>query len=240
VLDRPDDPALMRTEFYGVGAYSAESCTVGFPWVLTVNNNARYGNQEGPQEVQLGVSHDLVNWERPFRTPVIPHGELGEWDASYHQTASYAIRVGDEIWLYYGGANYTHGTPVLYRPDLHPGRGTEYTNSIGLVTWPLDRFVSADAPAEGGILTTIPICFSGRKLVLNARTNEGGSVAVSLCDAAGRPLEAFRRSEPFAGDALHHEVTFGGESDVSELAGRAICLRFHLSDAELYSFAFRR
>ena len=72
VLDRPDDPRLMRTEYYGIGVYTAESCTIGFPWIFTINNNARWGNHEGPQEVQLAVSRDLFHWERPFRTPVIP------------------------------------------------------------------------------------------------------------------------------------------------------------------------
>ncbi|MBT4864177.1 MAG: hypothetical protein HON53_03525 [Planctomycetaceae bacterium] len=238
-LDRPDNPKLMRTEFYGIGAYSAESCTIGFPWVLTVNNDARYGNQEGPQEVQLAVSRDLVNWERPFRTPVIPHGDLNAWDATYHQTASYAIRVGDEIWLYYGGANYTHGTPALYRPDLHPGRGTKYTNSIGLVTWKLDRFVSIDSPAEGGTLTTISMTFSGKRLVLNAATKQGGSIVVELCDAAGRPLKDFSRSAPFSGDDIRAEIVFGEKIDLSSLAGQPISLRFHMKNAELYSFAFR-
>ena len=27
ILDRPDDPSLMRTEFYGMGFYKTESCT---------------------------------------------------------------------------------------------------------------------------------------------------------------------------------------------------------------------
>ncbi len=74
MLDRSDNPEVMRTEFYGMGFYPAESCTIGFPWVFTINNGGRYGNHEGPMEIQLVVSRDLVNWERPFRTPVIEHG----------------------------------------------------------------------------------------------------------------------------------------------------------------------
>ena len=107
----------MRTEFYGVGFYPAESCTLAFPWVFTINAKARYGNQEGPFEIQLAVSRDLKNWQRPFRVPVIPRGKVGDWECGIQITASRALRVGDEIWLYYCGANYTHGTPVLYRKD---------------------------------------------------------------------------------------------------------------------------
>jgi hypothetical protein len=242
VLDRPDNPQLMRTEYYGIGVYPAESCTIGFPWVFTVNNEARWGNQEGPEEIQLAVSRDLINWERPFRTPVIAIGELDRWDASYHTCTASAIRYGDEIRLYYGGANYTHGSPCLYRTHFDDGtptgRQTKQTASIGLVTWKLDRFVSADGPADGGVLTTVPVKFTGKRLEINAATKPGGSVVVELCDAAGKPLPGFS-SDPFSGDNLRHVVTFQGRSDVAHLAGKPVVLRLHLKNAEFYSFAFR-
>lgn len=244
ILDRPDDPKLMRTEFYGIGIYPAESCTIGFPWMLTINSNARYGNQEGPQEVQLAVSRDLIHWKRPFRTPVIDVGHPDQWDGGSQLTAASAIRIGDEIRLYYGGGNYTHGTPALFREKYldtgkPTGRKTKYTASIGLVTWKLDRFVSADGPAEGGRLTTIPIKFSGRRLEINAATGSGGSIVVEICDAAGKPLAGFAPSDPFTSDELRHVVTFSGQQDLSKLAGRPISLCFQLNSASLYSFAFR-
>jgi hypothetical protein len=184
ILDRPDDPKLMRTEFYGIGAYPAESCTLAFVWMLTINNNARYGNHEGPGELQLAVSRDLEHWERPFRVPCVPRGKIGEWDCGFFCTQSRALRVGDEVWLYYVGSNYTHGTPCLYR-EANTGRGTKYTGSIGLAIWQLDRFVSVDAPAEGGSLVTVPIVFAGNRLEINARTTPKGTITVALCDAAG-------------------------------------------------------
>ena len=50
LLEASDDPSLMRTEFYGLGVYPAESCTLGFLWILTVNNKATTfpRNQDGP------------------------------------------------------------------------------------------------------------------------------------------------------------------------------------------------
>jgi len=243
-LDRPDDPKLMRTEFYGIGVYLAESCTIGFPWMLTVNNDARWSNHEGPMEIQLAVSRDLVHWERPFRTPVIGISGLDEWDFSGFTTSAQAIRVGDEIRLYYSGTNYNHGTPALYRDKFEDGtstgRGTKYKGNIGLVTWKLDRFVSADAPAEGGVLTTVPVVFEGNRLEINAATGERGEVVVELCDGAGRPLDAFEKSDPFRGDDLRHVVTFGGKKDVSALQGKPVVLRLYMKSAELYSFAFRK
>ena len=239
VLDVPDNPALMRTEFYGFGFYLAESCTLGFPWMFTINNNARYGNHEGPGELQMGVTRDLVHWDRPFRTPIVPRGKVGEWDSGFFVTQSRALRVKDEVWLYYGSSNYTHGTPCLYRSQ-NTGRGTKYTGSIGLAKWKLDRFVSADGPQQGGTLTTVPVTFVGSRLELNALSRPGGSITVEILDSAGRAVDGFGSSDAFTGDDLRKTITWKGSSDVEKLAGKPVCLRFNLKNAELYSFAFRQ
>jgi hypothetical protein len=238
ILDVPDNPDLMRTEFYGVGAYPAESCTLAFLWMFTINNEARYGNQEGPGEIQLAVSRDLEHWDRPFRTPCVPRGAIGEWDCGFFCTQSRALQVGDEVWLYYVGSNCTHGTPCLYRAE-GTGRLTEFTGAIGLAIWDLDRFVSVDAPAEGGSLTTVPVLFAGNRLEVNASTKPGGSIVVELLDAAGNPLDGFGPSAPVTGDNLRHVVSWGGGQDVGKLAGQPITLRFDMKDAELFAFAFR-
>ena len=238
LLDRPDDPQLMRTEFYGIGAYAHESCTIAFPWIFTINNNARYRNHEGPIEIQLAVSRDLKKWDRPFRTPIVPLGGPGEWDEGILVTSSSAIQVGDEIWLYYGGANYTHGTPVLYRSE-NTGRHSRYTGSIGLVRWPLDRFVSVDATTEKGTLTTVPVQFDGNRLEINAATAESGSVVVQLCDPTGKPLPGYEKSDSFNGDELRQTITFAGNADLSSLTGQPVVVRFQLENAQLYSFGFK-
>lgn len=235
-LDVPDDPNLMRTEFYGVGVYQAESCIVGFPWVFTINNNARFGNHEGPSEVQLAVTRDLDQWDRQFREPILPHGKPGEWDSGFLASSSEAIRVGDEIRLYYSGANYTHGTPCLYREE-GTGRGTKYTAGIGLATWKLDRFVSADGPKEGGVLTTVPVAFTGDRMEVNFVANPGGSVIVELLDMEGTILAA---SKPLQGDELRGTVNWTTGSITTSIIGKPIQVRFSLRDAQLFSFAFRR
>ena len=236
-LDVPDDPKLMRTEFYGIGAYPTESCTLAFPWVFTINNSGRYGNHEGPSEIQLASTRDLQTWERPFRTPIIPHGLPGEWDCGFLATQSRALRVKDEIWLYYAGANYTHGSPCLYK-DID--RGTKFTGSIGLATWKLDRFVSADAPAQGGTITTVPFIFSGKRLELNAvATQPGAGITVEFIDAEGHSNLTWGTSERMTGDALRHTVVWKNQPDLKSLAGKPVSLRFKLNDAALFSFAFR-
>lgn len=243
MLDVPDNPTAMRTEFYGLGVYPAESCSVGFPWIFSINNNARFPtdrtpNHEGPCEIQLMASRDLQTWERPFRTPVVPLGEAGAWDSGFLTTASQAFRHRDQIFLYYGGGNYTHGNPVLYDEYRGAERGKKYTASIGLATWALDRFVSADAGSAGGALTTVPLHFTGRRLELNVAAVKG-QVTVELLDLAGKPLADYGKSDPIATDSLRKTVTWKGKDELSQLAGQSLTLRFELRNAELYSFAFR-
>jgi hypothetical protein len=243
MLDVPDDPALMRTEFYGVATYQAESCLVAFPWVFTINANAKYPlnrnrNHEGPCDIQIAATRDLETWDRTFRTPVVPLGKLGEWDSGFLTSASYAIRHGDEVRLYYGGGNYTHGNPIIYDEYEGTERGTKYSAGIGLATWPLDRFVSADGGPEGGTLTTVPLHFSGNRLELNVNAAKGRA-RVELLDAAGRGLPGFGLSDPVTADSLRATVAWKGQTDVGALRGKPVSLRFTLQDAELFSFAFR-
>lgn len=236
MLDVPDDPALMRTEFYGLGVHVAESCTLAFPWVFTINNNARYGNHEGPGELQLAVSRDLQTWSRDFRQPVVPRGKTGEWDSGFFTTAARTVMVGDEVWLYYGGSNYTHGTPCLYREE-GSGRGTRYTGSIGLAKWQRDRFVAAEAGSDGGTIETMPVRFSGNRLEINATIQAGGSAVIELRDLQGNTL---LKSKPVEGDGLRLPVTWEANADVAKQSGSSLILRFTLKDAKLFAFAFRK
>ncbi len=239
LLNHQDNFNVMRTEFYGAGAYSAESCVIGFPWVFTVSANVPRGNnQEGPIETQLAVSRDLETWSRAFRTPIIPPGQPTDWDRGMILTASQAIDVGDEVWLYYGGTNYTHGAPVLYGKEAEQ-RGNKYTGKIGLAKWKHDRFVSVDAGSETGTLTTVPLRFSGTRLEVNADTGNGGEIRVELLDSAGRPLANIPLSEPIVGDHLRHVVRFRTPCDWATLAQQPLTLRFHLTKAQLFAFAFR-
>jgi hypothetical protein len=235
LLDFPDNHYVMRTEVYGTGAYSAESCLIAFPWMFTATMNVpKFGNQEGPIEVQLATTRDLVHWSRPFRTPIIEMGKPGEFDSGMIITFAAAFDRGDEVWLYYHGSDRTHGAPGL--PDYDPKQNN---SGIGLATWKKDRFVSADGSASGAELTTVPIQFSARRLELNANVKEGGSITVELLDMSLNRLAEWPKSTPLTGDSLRHVVTFGEHDDVSELADQPIVLRFHLRDAELYSYAFR-
>ena len=62
---------------------------------------------------------------------------------------------------------------------------------------------------------------------------------VELLDAAQKPVPGIGLSDEMKVDSLRHTVTWNGNPDVSAWQGPPVSLRFHLTSAELYSFAFR-
>lgn len=249
IFDKPIEPDFARTEFYGNGFYPTESCTVAFPWLFHISSPRRADvNQEGICDIQLAVSRDLENWSRPFRSPILPLGPLGAWDSAFLSSAPTVIRVDDEIRLYYTGSNMPHrgacpDNKADYCRDPETNRQydcfSRYHKDIGLITWPLDRFVSVGAGSDGGSLTTIPIKFTGNCLELNAATTSAGSMIVEVLDERGNAIKGFERSDTFTGDEIRTVITFNGKRNVGELGDKTIQLRFSLEDAQLYSFAFR-
>jgi hypothetical protein len=165
LIEAKDEPSLMRTEFYGLGIYPAESCTVAFLWILMVNNKAVAfpRNQDGPGELQMAFSRDLVDWHRPFRTPCVRRDDMSAWDRGFFMSAARApARRRRGLAILRRLQRYTWRSPIFKADGT--GRGTTAKQGIGIAIWKLDRFVSADGPREGGVLTTVPVLFGGDRL----------------------------------------------------------------------------
>ena len=111
---------------------------------------------EGPLAAQLVHSRDGLNWHRfSDRTPIIPRGARGSFDAGCILcSADRPLVHGDEVWHYYTGINTMHGCP------MPPKRCV-----IGRVSWRLDGFVSLDAAAFEGWVETVPLAPAGRRLL---------------------------------------------------------------------------
>ena len=92
------------------------------------------------------------------------------------------IRQGDEIWQYYTGSPWTHGS-YPYQPEL--------SNGIFRVVQRLDGFVSVNAGHEGGELITQPIIFEGDRLQLNIDCGAMGEAWVEIQDASGKPIQNY-------------------------------------------------
>lgn len=188
----------------------------------------KYGN-DGYLDIQMAVSRDGVNWNRPAREPYVPMGLEGALDSGQLYMAIGLIRNGNTLYQFYGGYKGTHGMP---NPD-HDG-------SICRLEQRLDGFVSADAANEGGEFTTPPITFKGRRLLLNIDGSAMGTGKVALLDADGKEMLGFSLADcdEFGWNSLAREVTWKGQNDLSAWAGKPVRLRFVMRAMKLFSFRF--
>ena len=246
IMQHPIEPDRMHADFYGLGLTPYGNVYLGFVWVFWISNASLYdrGKHDGPMTLQLACTRDLRDWRRcGGRKQIIEQGLARkpphqDWDSGGITTASRPIIVGDEVWLYYGGHNITHGDRSLYFGD-DPRRGTEATGAIGLATWRLDGFMSVNAGDHPGSLTTKPFVFGGDRLVVNVDA-KNGRFAAEILDATGEPIPGLDTAscDAFTGDSVRHTVTWRGKSDVSSLRGSPVCVRFGLVNVKLCSYQF--
>ena len=217
----------MRGEFYNMQVLQYEGVRIGFVTVFTYDDRYCRG------AVQLTFSRDGMNWERSIGRP--PFLYMSEQPGDFDWGAIYAFQsplvVGDEIWVYYNGVGLDH--------NHEPLPGVEgFPNGVGLARLRLDGFVSMGTEARGS-LTTKPMVVRGRALMVNADA-AGGSLRVEIVDEQSRPISPFESEncDPLQRDDIRHAVRWGGGPGLEALAGRTVRLRFHLENAELYSFRF--
>jgi len=261
-VEYDDGPEWHLAQFYGHCGFPYEGMYLGLLWVFDISGwgapiwgekdfvrHPSWGGEDGPVYVQLTSSRDLLNWERVGdRRPFIPLGAADSYDSGQIYTTNRPIVVGDEIWIYYAAQESTHGHPIDWAaetdrfpqiPDAIKRASPRIRQTINLAKLRLDGWVSVDAGAEEGVLTTRPLRFEGRQLVLNVSAK--GRASVEVLDEAGTAIDGFRAEdcEAFSGDAITHTVRWRGSSDVSRLAGKPVRLRFRLRDANLYSFVVK-
>ena len=147
------------------------------------------------------------------------------------------IRPGMDVERWKSRANYValnvQPTGPCEMSIWHQGSGCRYALRT-------DGFISINAGIKEGHMTTKPISFSGNQLQLNVSTSALGSVRVEILTAAGKPIKGFSLDECdlVVGDKINYTVSWNGSSDVAELAGKPIRLRFVLAEADLYAMRF--
>ena len=213
-------------------------CAMKYPYAQDVylmlpNFFYHWGENDYPatMDVQLMTSRDGIGWRRAGdRRPFLRNGPDGSATSGMLYANPWPVPVGDELWLYYFGTNRTHSDARVDRVRA----------GIFRASLRRDGFISADVGYGGGSLTTPPITFAGDRLELNMWGGAGGWLKVEVADAAGRPLPGFGVSDADAllGNNLARTVTWGGRSDLAELAGRPVRLRVVMRDMKLYAFQF--
>jgi hypothetical protein len=118
----------------------------------------------------------------------------------------------------------------------HPGQFRRYTLRI-------DGFVSLTAPLAGGELDTTTLKFQGNRLSLNMSTSAAGSVRVEIQDEKGTAIPGYtlRDAHELYGDSLSLAAAWKDRvTNLGELAGKPIRLRFVVRDADIFSYQFEQ
>jgi hypothetical protein len=210
---------LMPSFYYHWGQKGMGEGRTGFPNTL---------------DVRLLASRDGVDWRHTGgRKPFLRLGPWGSADSQRIYACPGVVRVGDELWSYYGGMNSNHAWKV------DPVSDEERTGIFRAVSR-LDGFMSADAPYQGGTLTTPPVVFTGKRLELNLDTSAGGVVRLEVQSPEGKALDGFSLADAddLNGNSVRMPISFNGNSDVSRLGGTPIRLSFQMYDCKLYAFQF--
>ncbi len=163
-------------------------------------------------------------YERTFLSSFIRPG-IGarNWVSRTNYPALNVIQTGPEEMSVYLNQDYAQPTAHLRRYSMR-----------------LDGFASAQADYKGGEMVTKPLSFSGQQLTLNFATSAAGSIRVEIQDLSGKPIPGFTLSEarPQIGNEIQRAVTWKAGTNVSQLAGQPVRLRFVMQDADLYAFQF--
>jgi hypothetical protein len=228
----PDSEDYPDTEFYSNYVAPYEGWYIGMLWNFRTTNTTIL-----PQFV---FSRDGIHYDRRYRQPYIPPGPAGSFDS----VAIYGLQPivhGDKIFIYYGGVNWRS-------PEQLEAIGADRAHgAIGLAVVPLAGFVSLDgARLQYSEVTTRSFVFSGRKLQVNMRAAfqrwgaNPAEVRVEVLGTDHRPIPGFTFAEadPLTQTGTANTASWGGESNVSSLAGRPVKVRFHFKNAKLYSFRF--
>ena len=225
----------IEAQIYGMPVFPYEGIYIGLPWVFEIADY-RTGiyavTGDGPIQPQIAASRDLRHWSSPAREPVLPLGKAGAWDDGTLYTSSTWQVSADEVELYFGAMNMTHGGRREARVQ---------TARIAKATWRRDGFVSlSNAGDDPGVITTRPIVFTaGTRLKVNAELSRG-SLAIEILDPEDKPLSGFARDQsvPLTGDQRAASASWQGNPDLASLRGKPIKLRFHLKGGDLYSYWF--
>ena len=196
---------------------------------------------DGPFDTLFASSRDGITWNR-WRQPYVATGFRDDLNLQLVSMGMGMVRRGNWIHQYFVGWPYTHGQPTAWDRDPE-GRSKWMGKDLGGIycaTQRVDGFVSMDAPAEGGTLTTQPLIFKGDRLGINIHTAGSGSAKVALLDAERNALPGFSADdcELISTDAMDHEVRWKAGADIAALAGKPLRVQCTMRNAKLYALQF--
>jgi len=200
----------------------------------------------GALDTRFAASRDGIHWKRYDYRAFVGVGMKGEFD-SRRVYMSYGVvpaTNGRELYMYYLGTSETHGwnrddknNRLLTAAGLAP-TGPSAISRVGLRR---DGFVSVRAAYAGGEFTTPLLQFTGERLLLNVDTGASGEMRVEMLDEKSEPIPGYSLADCdliHTTNEINRVVKWRGESDVKQLSGKPVRLRFLMRDVDLYAFQF--
>lgn len=198
--------------------------------------------ERGMMDIELMISRNGFEWERPFRKTLFLERSPGEqFDSGTLLTNNNMIIHGEQMRFYYGA--YSSGA-IGGGTDI---TGDQQKSGVGLVTLPLDRFAGIRSeplaptakvkqPPSIGQITLKPLDLQGRtELYLNANATDG-AVWAELLDASGYRVPGFDKASsiPLKQDSLHHRLEWKGKK-LTDLPAAQYHIRLHLQKAVVFA-----
>ena len=235
ILDPDAMGANLDESFYNMVHFKVGEVYVGLLNVLHQVANT--------MDVYLMYSRDGWRWDhanpgRPWLT-VTPES----WDAYMVNISTPPIVVGDELFVFHGGASNHHDWWITgLKEGLDVPEATDFGNvnyGLGVARMRRDGYVSLDAgPVREGVLVTKALRTDNRQLVINAACGVGGYIRIEATDVDEQVLDGGGGADCglFTQDDTAATITWKGRSDIPH--DGALRLRFFMRDASLYSFTF--
>ncbi len=238
VFNRPEE---WRTDVYNFPLFPYEGLYLALPvmhhWIG--KHPPGYENVDSRKTVELASSRDLRRWDRVAgRAPFMelsPVGDGSAYDTGQLVVTNGPVRRNGELWFYYVGLRHRS---LSFHDEAH--RGSLDASAVCLARMRTDGFVGLRGGVEWGSVTSAPLEVEGQALRVNADAWRGRVQAELLDPGTGEPIEGFARadSRPMMADRIDQVLSWQGGPELDGLRGRTVQVRFHLWQAEIYSFWF--
>lgn len=209
------------TQFYGMPIFRYNSIILGFVEDFRTTDGHR--SRDGFTYPQLVSSRDGRKWERVGnRSPIIELGEPGSWDWGSVTIGNSIIIEKEEIKAYYTGRNDTHAHTTINNEPV--------TGSIGIATWPIDRFVGLKSKGFG----VLEINESIPKTTLHINANaSNGFIQVTLYNEENN-VEGFsiENSIKITSDSLDHVIKWNTDLSIPKIP---LKIKMHIQNSEIFS-----
>jgi hypothetical protein len=252
VPDAKDPP---DTEFYYMPVTAYEGMYVGLL--------ANFRTTRSTILPEVVFSRDGIHYNRDFRQPIIEPGSPSEFDSTVIYPDPPLVH-GDRIFLYYTGANWRSDESLLARGDTPiaaiglatvpldgfvslDGSGHDFSEIVTRsFTFSGDR-LHLNVECGGGEAFRVVETAAGRTTGAGDRTGSKKTLRADPCDVRVEILGADHIPQAGYGPGEANAIgTTGGRqvvswkarSNVSELAGKPVKLRFRFKNAKLFSFQF--